>query len=65
MKKGGKATLIIPSSLGYGERQQSNEIPPYAPLVFDVEVLDIIAGPKGDTPQVVAPTGTTVTPPAN
>jgi FKBP-type peptidyl-prolyl cis-trans isomerase len=65
LKKGGKATLIIPSSLGYGERQQSNEIPPYAPLVFDVEVLDIIAGPKGDTPQVVAPTGTPVTPPAN
>ena len=46
LKKGGKATLIIPSALGYGERQQSNTIPAYAPLVFDVEVVDIIAGPK-------------------
>ncbi len=65
LKKGGKATLIIPSSLGYGERQQSNLIPPYAPLVFDVEVLDIIPGPKGDTPQVLPPTGSPVTAPTN
>ena len=65
LKKGGKATLIVPSSLGYGERQQQNDIPPYAPLVFDVEVVDIIAGPKGDTPQVAPPTGTPVTTPAN
>lgn len=65
LKKGGKATLIIPSSLGYGERQQSNLIPPYAPLVFDVEVLDIIPGPKGDTPQVIAPTGAPVETPIN
>ena len=65
LKKGGKATLIIPSSLGYGERQQSNLIPPYAPLVFDVEVIDIIPGPKGDTPQVLPPTGSPVTAPTN
>lgn len=52
LKKGSKATFIIPSALGYGERQQNNDIPPYAPLVFEVEVLDIIAGPEGETPQV-------------
>ena len=46
LKKGGKATLIIPSALGYGERQQSNAIPAYAPLVFEVDIVDIVKGPK-------------------
>ncbi|MGJ1206195.1 FKBP-type peptidyl-prolyl cis-trans isomerase [Sphingobacterium lactis] len=65
LKKGSKATFIIPSALGYGERQQSNLIPPYAPLVFDVEIMDIIAGPKGDTPQVTPPTGAPTQIPVN
>lgn len=65
LKKGSKATFIIPSSLGYGERQQSNLIPPYAPLVFDVEVIDIIAGPKGDTPQVNPQAGSPLETPIN
>lgn len=42
LSKGGKATLLIPSNLGYGERGGGNAIPPYAPLVFKVELLDII-----------------------
>lgn len=44
LTKGSKATLLIPSSLGYGERG-GGAIPPYAPLVFDVELVDIVAGP--------------------
>jgi FKBP-type peptidyl-prolyl cis-trans isomerase FkpA len=40
MKKGTKATLYIPSELGYGERGQ-REIPANSVLVFDMEVLDI------------------------
>ena len=40
MKKGGKARFIIPSVIGYGERG-SGPIPAYAPLVFDVELLDV------------------------
>jgi FKBP-type peptidyl-prolyl cis-trans isomerase len=40
MKKGSKATLIIPSHLGYGERG-AGTIPAHSPLVFEVELLDI------------------------
>ncbi|MBB2953717.1 FKBP-type peptidyl-prolyl cis-trans isomerase [Sphingobacterium sp. JUb56] len=43
LNKGSKATLVIPSNLAYGERQ-AGEIPPYSPLIFDVEVIDIIPG---------------------
>ena len=39
---GSKATLIVPSKLGYGERGAGNNIPPFAPLVFDVELIDIV-----------------------
>jgi len=42
MKVGGKATLILPSSIAYGERQAGALIKPYSPLKFDVELLDII-----------------------
>ena len=40
LKKGAKATFYIPSSLGYGMRDQRG-IPANSILVFDVEVLDI------------------------
>jgi FKBP-type peptidyl-prolyl cis-trans isomerase FkpA len=39
MKKGGKATFIIPSALAYGEGM--GRLRPYATLIFDVEVLEI------------------------
>jgi FKBP-type peptidyl-prolyl cis-trans isomerase len=40
MNVGGKATLIIPSSMGYGERSMGN-IPPFSTLVFEVELMDV------------------------
>jgi FKBP-type peptidyl-prolyl cis-trans isomerase FkpA len=45
MKKGGKAQLVCPSSLAYGDAGSPPKIKPGATLVFDVELLDILAGP--------------------
>ena len=41
MHVGDKATILLPSSLAYGERGNYN-IPPFSPLVFDVEFLRIV-----------------------
>ncbi|WP_341226114.1 FKBP-type peptidyl-prolyl cis-trans isomerase [uncultured Arcticibacterium sp.] len=38
MRVGEKATIIFPSSLGYGNQKQGS-IPKNSPLVFDVEVV--------------------------
>ncbi len=60
--KGTKATLVIPSSLAYGDRP-SGKIPPYAPLVFEVEVLDIKPG-KVPAPAATTPAAPGTTAPA-
>jgi len=39
MRVGDKVTVLIPSELAYGEGRQG--IPPYSPLVFDIELLEI------------------------
>jgi FKBP-type peptidyl-prolyl cis-trans isomerase len=44
MKVGGQRRLVIPSSLGYGQRGAGGVIPPGAALVFDVELLDVQVG---------------------
>ena len=38
MKKGEKATVYIPSALGYGDQGAGDRIPPNSILVFDIEV---------------------------
>lgn len=42
MKAGGKATFILPSSLAYGAIARGEDIPAYSPLVFDVELLEVV-----------------------
>ena len=40
MKIGGIRRLVIPPSMGYGNIRQ-HSIPPYATLLFDIELLDV------------------------
>jgi len=39
--KGGRGKLYIPALLGYGPNGSAPVIPPYAMLIFDVEILDV------------------------
>jgi FKBP-type peptidyl-prolyl cis-trans isomerase FkpA len=44
LNEGSKATFIVPSSIGYGERGNGPDIPGYSTLVFDVELVKIKPG---------------------
>ncbi|AFK03904.1 peptidylprolyl isomerase FKBP-type [Emticicia oligotrophica DSM 17448] len=39
MRVGEKAVLVFPSTLGYGVNGSNTTIPPYAPLIFNVEIV--------------------------
>ncbi len=41
MKVGGKAKLVCPPSIAYGDRGAGRAVPPGATLTFEVELLDI------------------------
>ncbi len=53
LNKGAKATLVIPSSLAYGEHGMQI-IGPYAPIAFELQVVDIIH-PNPNAPKPVMP----------
>ena len=53
MNKGAKSILVIPSKLAYGE-QGYQQMGPFTPLVFDVQLVNIIH-PDPNAPKPVAP----------
>lgn len=55
MKVGGKAKLVCPSSIAYGDRGAPPKIKPGAPLVFEVELISI--EPKAEAPAAAPPAG--------
>jgi len=44
MKVGGKARLVCPSAIAYGDRGAGGDVPPGAVLDFEVELLEIVKG---------------------
>ncbi|MBQ9591488.1 MAG: FKBP-type peptidyl-prolyl cis-trans isomerase [Paludibacteraceae bacterium] len=42
MNEGSKWRLFIPYNLGYGAHGAGNSIPPYATLIFDVELIKVL-----------------------
>ena len=42
MQEGAKYRFFIPYHLGYGERRAGAQIPPFAALVFDVELIEVL-----------------------
>jgi FKBP-type peptidyl-prolyl cis-trans isomerase len=42
MKAGGRARLVVPSELAYGQKGIKDMVPPYSPLVFNLELLSVI-----------------------
>lgn len=43
MRKGGKSRIVIPSALAYGTAGTGSNIPGYTPLVFELELIDIVS----------------------
>ena len=39
--EGSQLQLIIPSAMGYGSQGAGQQIPPYSPLVFDIEIVSV------------------------
>jgi FKBP-type peptidyl-prolyl cis-trans isomerase FkpA len=55
MKTGGKARLVCPASIGYGDKGLGDVVLPGATLNFEVELIEIIPSLKADKPSVVKP----------
>jgi FKBP-type peptidyl-prolyl cis-trans isomerase FkpA len=66
MKVGGKAKLVCPSAIAYGDNGRPPKIPGGATLVFEVELLDIVKNAQPAMPPghpMTPPPGHPMTPP--
>lgn len=54
VKEGGKAKLVCPPDLAYGDQQQG-PIPAGSTLIFEVELLDVVEQETGETPPPAEP----------
>jgi FKBP-type peptidyl-prolyl cis-trans isomerase FklB len=41
MKEGDKWMIYLPYDIAYGERGAGDQIPPYATLIFEVELIKV------------------------
>jgi peptidylprolyl isomerase len=51
MKKGGKAKLIVPSSLAFGEMGRGNIVPPYSNILYEIEIVNVMTKAEYDKEQ--------------
>jgi FKBP-type peptidyl-prolyl cis-trans isomerase FkpA len=56
LAKGGRATVFIPSTLGYGPGGSAPKVAPNENLIFDLEILDISDTPPAAQPPVATDT---------
>jgi FKBP-type peptidyl-prolyl cis-trans isomerase FkpA len=54
MKPGGKARLVCPADIAYGDRGSPPRIPPGATLAFDVELLEVVQPEAKPAPEPAA-----------
>lgn len=41
MRVGGKATIIVPAEMGFGDVAIDKELPAYSTVIFDIELIDV------------------------
>jgi FKBP-type peptidyl-prolyl cis-trans isomerase FkpA len=41
LKKGSKATIVVPSKMAFGEQGRGSLVPPFATLVYNVDILNV------------------------
>lgn len=54
MSQGAQYRIYIPYDLGYGERGAGQDIPPYSPLIFEVELILVKKGVE-EVPSITDP----------